>query len=201
MEIFLNPNVAYLVLVIGFLVTILAMVSPGTGFLEVIGLGLLVLAGYQVSQLTFSWIALIILVLGVFPFILFLRKTKKWYHFAISLVAMILGSTFLFVEGNWRPAVHPAIAIVVNLLMVGFFWIILRKGWDALAAKPENRLHGALGSIGETRSRVYQEGTVYLNGELWSATSGKPIAENKKVKVISRNGYILEVEELTTTRQ
>jgi membrane-bound ClpP family serine protease len=53
-----------------------------------------------------------------------------------------------------------------------------------------------VGSIGETRSKVQLEGSVYLNGELWSAISKLPIAENKRVRVISRQGYILEVEEL-----
>ena len=197
MDLLINPNVAYLVLVIGFLIAILALFSPGTGVLEVIGLSLLIIAGWQITQLAFNWFALALLIVGVFPFILALRKTGKWYHFIIALLAITLGSTFLFVEKGWRPAVHPILAVVVNLLLVGFFWMVLRKGWDAITSKPQNKLVDTVGAIGETRTRVHTEGTVQLFGELWTACSDRPIAENKKVVVLSRNGYILEVAEIS----
>ena len=60
----------------------------------------------------------------------------------------------------------------------------------------QNKLVETVGSIGQTRSRVHKEGSVYLNGELWSAQSKEPIEENKQVRVLSRDGYILEVEEI-----
>jgi membrane-bound serine protease (ClpP class) len=198
MEILLNPNIAYLVIVIGFLIAILALFTPGTGVLEVVALALLALAGWQISQLDFNWYALIIMLVGVFPFLLALRKTGKWYHFVIALLALTLGSTFLFVETGWKPTVNPFLAALVNLLVVGFFWLVLRKGWDALLAAPRNQLVDAVGAEGETRSHVHTEGSVYVKGELWSATSPRPIEPNKKVKVVSRKGYTLVVEEITS---
>ncbi len=77
MDIFLNPNVAYLILVVGFLIAIMALLTPGTGFLEVGGLFLLLIAGWQIYNLNFNLIALIVLIVGVFPFLLALRKTGK----------------------------------------------------------------------------------------------------------------------------
>ena len=196
MDILLNPNVAYLVLVVGFLIAIMALFTPGTGFLEVAGLFLLMLAGWQIYKLNFNIVALVILIIGVFPFLLALRKTGKWYHFVIALVALAGGSTFLFVSEGWRPAVNPFLAILVNLLLIGFFWVVIRKGLDAVTTPAQNKLVETVGSIGQTRSRVHKDGSVYLNGELWSAQSKEPIEENKQVRVLSRDGYILEVEEI-----
>ncbi len=201
MDIILNPNVAYLFLVIGFLVSIMAMVTPGTGILEVVGLFLLLVAGWQIYNLNFNLIALSILIVGVFPFLIALRKTGKWYHFVISLVALSFGSTFLFVTEGWKVAVHPVLSVLVNLLLIGFFWIVLRKGFEAITKPPENRLLAVEGSIGETRSPVHTEGSVYLNGELWSAVSSHPIDENKHVRIVSRQGYTLEVEEVNESEK
>jgi len=199
MDILLNPNIAYLVIVIGFLIAILALFTPGTGALEIVALVLLAIAGWQITRLDFNWFALVLMLVGVFPFLLALRKTGKWYHFAIALLALTLGSTFLFVKQVWKPAVNPFLAAIVNLLVVGFFWLILRKGWDALLSAPRNLLADTMGAEGETRSKVHAEGSVYLHGELWSATSVRPIEPNKKVKVVSRKGYILTVEEIPTS--
>jgi membrane-bound serine protease (ClpP class) len=196
MDIFFNPNVAYLILVVGFLIAIMALLTPGTGLLEVGGLFLLLIAGWQIYNLNFNLIALIVLIVGVFPFLLALRKTGKWYHLMIALVALAGGSTFLFVSEGWHPAVNPFLAILVNLLLIGFFWIVIRKGLDAVTTPAQNKLKETVGSIGQTRSRVHKEGSVYLNGELWSAQSKNPIEENKRIRVLSRDGYILEVEEI-----
>lgn len=196
MELILNPNVAYLVLVFAFLAAILSLFSPGTGVIEITALVLLVFSGWLIYQLNINVVALVLLIIGVFPFLLALRKTRKWYHFVISLAALTLGSTFIFVTEGWKPAVHPVLAIFVNIVLIGFLWVIIRKSLDAVVIPPKNRLTAIVGEVGETRSRVHLDGTVYLNGELWSAVSRQPIDEFKRVRVISKNGYTLEVEEI-----
>jgi membrane-bound ClpP family serine protease len=54
-----------------------------------------------------------------------------------------------------------------------------------------------IGQVGETRTRVHHEGTVQLQGELWSARSQKPIPAGRKVQVTGREGFVLIVEEIT----
>ncbi len=196
MELLLNPNIAYLILVFGFLFAILALVTPGTGVLEGIAIVIILISGYIISRLNFNWYALIVLILGVLPFLAALRKTQRRLFLLLSLVSMILGSTFLFVDASWRPIVHPVLSIFVNILIIGFFWWVVRKGLEALNIKPQNRLAEIVDSIGETRTEVFHEGSIYANGEMWSATSIKPIPARKKVKILRRNGFIVEVEEL-----
>jgi membrane-bound serine protease (ClpP class) len=195
MEFLLNPNVAYLLLVSGLVVAVLALVTPGTGVLELVAFSVLALSGWIISQLEFNWIALVLLIVGVFPFLLALRKTQRLLFLFLALVAASVGSTFLFVSQGWRPVVHPALAILVNLLLVGFFWIVVKKGMEAIQSKPLHTMEGLVGMTGETRTEVYREGSIYLRGEMWSAYSQEPIPAHRKVKIINRQGLILEVQE------
>lgn len=195
MEFILNPDIAYLLLVVGFLVATLALVTPGTGILEGVAFSILAFAGWITAQLNFNWIALVILGLGVFPFLLALRKTQKVLFLIISLAALTIGSTFLFVEDGWRPVVHPILAILINVLAVGFFWIVVRKGLEAIQSKPAHELGTLAGEIGETRTEVFREGSVYARGEMWSAYSDTAIPAFTRVEVVERDGLSLKVKE------
>jgi regulator of protease activity HflC (stomatin/prohibitin superfamily) len=71
--------------------------------------------------------------------------------------------------------------------------IILPREAQEIMPRGRTRQAALLGSVGEAKSPVYTEGTIELYGEAWNATSPRPIAPGKKVRV---NRIILEVEEL-----
>lgn len=193
MELLFTPDLAYLLLVIGFLIGIMALVTPGTGVLELVAFTLLAAAGWIVSKLNFNWIAVVILAVGVVPFLFALRKTNQLVYLIISMIALSVGSTFLFTDNGLKPVVHPALAVIVNILVVGFFWVVVRKSLDAIASKPRHNYEALTGSTGMTRTEVFHEGSVYAHGEMWTAFSDHPIPANRKVKIISKQGFSLEV--------
>ena len=96
MDVLLNPNIAYLLLVSGFALAILALFAPGTGLLEITALFTLILAGYSIYYLPVNLWALVVLVLGVFPFSLALRKSGQVRYLVVSILALVVGSSFLF---------------------------------------------------------------------------------------------------------
>jgi membrane-bound ClpP family serine protease len=194
MSIFLDPNVAYLVLVVGFLLGVLALFTPGTGFLEIGALFAIFLAGYSVYNLPFNLWALIILVVGVVPFILALRKTKQWYWLIPAIISIVVGSIFLFRLDSGAPAVNPILAAVVSLLTTVFLWFIGKKSIEAMKTKPSQDLSRLIGMIGEARTDIQMEGTVYVGGEEWSARCDRKIRNGSRVKVINRDGLVLLVE-------
>ncbi len=196
MEFIINPDIAYLLLVVGFLIATLALISPGSGFMEAGAIVLLVFAGWIISQLNFNWVAILILILGVFPFLLALRKTQRILFLVISTIALSIGSTFLFVDEAWHPIVDPILAILVNSLVVGFYWIVIRKSLDAIESKPAHNPDTLVGKLGETRTEVYREGSVYVDGEMWTAYSKSPIPSFQKVRIVRREGLSLEVEKI-----
>jgi membrane-bound serine protease (ClpP class) len=192
----LSPNITYLVLVIGIILAMLALLSPGTGALELGALFLFLLAGYGIYNTPVNLWALMVLLAGVTVFvILALRKSRRWWHLAIAIAALVIGSAYLFSSNVWYvPAVHPLLALVTSLLASGLMWIIARRGLEAISRRPDNKLQDVVGAVGETRSEVFQEGSVYVSGELWSAHSKKPIPSETRVRVVSRDGFTLEIE-------
>lgn len=198
MEFFLSPNVAYVVLVIGIAFSIMAIFTPGTGFFEIGAIFGLVLAGYAIYNIPFNWWAVGILVLGVFPFLIAVRRSQKMIFLAISILAMIVGSVFLFPgEKWWQPAVNPFLATLVSLLSAGYFWVAVRKTLEATQTRPAHDLEKLIGKIGEAKTDIYLEGTVQVESELWSAFSDVSIPRGSIVRIVNRNGFVLQVEQIT----
>ncbi|MBP6176697.1 MAG: hypothetical protein KA473_06035 [Anaerolineales bacterium] len=194
MDILLNPNVAYLILLGGVLLGLMAIVTPGTGLFEVGAFFCLALAGYAVYNLSFNLWALVVLVLSILPFFYAIQKPKRELYLGLSIFLLVIGSVFLFAVDGWKPAVNPFVAFLSSILLAVFLWIVVRKSVQAASARPAHDLNGLVGAIGETRSQVYEEGSVYVAGEMWSAKSGQPIPAGSLVRVIRREGFVLVVE-------
>ena len=197
MEFVLNPNVAYLLLVAGALLTIMAIFTPGTGMLEVGALITLLLSGWGIYTLPINLWALVLLVLGVIPFILAVRKSRNLTFLVIALAAFVIGSTYLF-QGKqwWQPGVHPLLAVIASLLSAGYIWVATVKVLEADKSRHAHDLSELLGAVGEAKTEIYLEGSVQVARELWSACSASPIPAGYRVRVVKRQGLILEVEPL-----
>lgn len=196
MDFLLDPNVAYLFLMAGVLLTLLAIVTPGTGMLEVGAFFCLALAGYAVYNLSFNLWALIVMAVSVVPFLYSVRKPKRELWLGLSLLGLVAGSVFLFSRENGLPAVNLFVALTVSALLVAFLWIAVGKSIRAMLERPAHDLGVLIGQEGEARTQVGAEGSVQINGELWSARSSRPIPAGRPVRVVNREGFILVVEEV-----
>jgi membrane-bound serine protease (ClpP class) len=195
MEILINPNIAYLILVVGVVLTIMALFAPGTGILEVSALFVLLLAGWEMTQLPINWWALVVLVLGVIPFIFAVRKSQNIAFLIIALIAFVIGSAYLFQGVTWwQPGVNIFLALIVSAMASGFIWIAATKVLESEKLIPRHDLAKIIGETGEARTDILGEGTVQIGSELWSARSSVQIHASSKVKVVKRDGFILEVE-------
>jgi membrane-bound serine protease (ClpP class) len=193
MEILLDPNIAYILLVLGSILLLMAIVTPGTHLMEGGAILLLALAGYAIYNLGFNVWALIVLVLSLVPFIYSIQKPKRELFLALSLLGVIIGSVYLFPSSGWLPAVNPLVALVVSVLSAGFLWLAVRKGMQAHHARPLQDLSTLIGKTGQAKTRVEEDGSVQVAGELWSARSQKPIPAGSRVRVVSREGFVLLV--------
>ncbi|MBI3174582.1 MAG: hypothetical protein HYZ25_12730 [Chloroflexi bacterium] len=196
MDFLLDPNVAYLFLMAGVLLTLLAIVTPGTGMLEVGAFFCLALAGYAVYNLSFNLWALIVMAVSIVPFLYSVRKPKRELWLGLSLLGLVVGSVFLFSRENGLPAVNLFVALTVAALIVAFLWIAVGKSIRAMLERPAHDLGALIGQEGEARTQVGAEGSVQINGELWSARSSRPISAGRHVRVVNREGFILVVEEV-----
>ena len=194
MDFLLNPNVAYLLLLGGVLMAMLALATPGTGFFELGALFCIVLAGYAVTQLSFNWWALTLIILSVVPFIYSIQKPKRELYLGISIAILVFGSIFLFPSESGGPAVNLSVALVASALVAGFLWIAVGKSVQAAYARPTHDLDALVGKVGEAKTKILEEGSVQVAGELWTARSEKLIKSGSAVRVVRREGFVLIVE-------
>jgi membrane-bound serine protease (ClpP class) len=194
MNLLFDPNIAYLLLVVGSVTLLLAIVTPGTGLLEIGAIFLLMIAGYAIYHLGFNLWALIVLLLALVPYIYAIQKPKREWALALSILGVVAGSLYLFPSEGFLPAVNPILAILVSVLVAGFMWLIVRKAVAAFHALPLQDLKSLIGEIGQAKTEVHEKGSVQVASELWSARSEKPIPAGSPVRVISRDGFTLVVE-------
>jgi membrane-bound serine protease (ClpP class) len=194
MDFLLDPNVAYLFLIGGVLLAMLALATPGTGLFEIGAFFCIALAGYALYNLSFNGWALALLMLGMVPFVYALQKPGREPFLILSILLLIAGSVFMFPRASGQ-GVNPAVAVLTSILLAGFLWIAARKSVEASFARPSHDLGGLVGQIGEAKTKVHDEGSVQVAGELWSARSEKPIPTGSPVRVVQREGFILVVEQ------
>jgi len=191
---FVSPNIAYLLLMFGSIFLMMAIVTPGTHLLEGGALLMLAAAGYEIYNLGFNWWALVILVLALLPFIYSIQKSGREWALALSILALIVGSLYLFPGTGFLPAVNPVLAVITSLLSAGFLWFIVRKGMQAYHARPLQDLQKLIGQAGQAKTEILDGGSVQVASELWSARSEKSIPAGSRVRVVSLEGFTLIVE-------
>jgi len=197
MDFLLEPNIAYLILLSGVLLGLMAIVTPGTGLFEVGAFFCLALAGYAVYNLSFNWWALVILLLSIVPFIYAIQKPKREIYLGVSIFLLVIGSVFIFAVDGWKPAVNPFVALVTSGLMSAFLWIVVQKTVQAAGVRPVHDLGILVGSTGEAKSNIHEEGSVYIAGEMWSARSDQAIPAGSPIRVVRREGFVLVVEKIS----
>lgn len=203
MDFLINPNVSYVLLILGFLTAVLALFSPGTGILEIAALAAVALAAYGIINLPVHYWALLIMFLSIIPLIMALRseKSRRVIFLALTALAFALGSALLFRGEGWLPAVHPLLILLLTPLAVGSTWLISAKALEAIVSQPTFDPDRLVGMTGQASSDVRGQGTVYVDGEEWSATSSTFIPAGDLVRVIQRDGLTLIVEPLESSSE
>jgi membrane-bound serine protease (ClpP class) len=195
MELLLDPNIAYLLLVAALAAILVAIVVPGTGVPETIAVFLALLAGYAVYRLSVNLWALALLLASLVPFFLAVRGPRRGLWLAVSIVGMTAGSVFFFPTQTGWISVNPALAFVTSTLFAAFVWIATRKIVQVSQSRPTQELSNLIGVQGETRTPVKDAGSVQVASELWSARSAKLIPAGRPVCVVGLDGFVLIVEE------
>ena len=67
---------------------------------------------------------------------------------------------------------------------------------ESQAVTPSHDLGNLVGSVGEAKTNIHEEGSVYVGGEMWTAYSDKLIKAGSEVEVLEREGLILKVQKI-----
>jgi membrane-bound serine protease (ClpP class) len=196
MNVLLDPNVAYFLLIGGLVLGIIAVFTPGTGIVELGAIFSIALAVYGLVNLPVNSWGLTLVILGFVPFIFSARKQHRKYLIPVSYFLVIVGSLFIFRSeaGIARASIPLLASIAVTALSL--LWLFAIKGTEASKKPPSMNLDDLIGQKALALTEIHTEGTIYLNGENWSARSKEPIAVGSELRIISRKGLIMLVEPL-----
>ena len=191
-----DPNISYILLLIGLAGLYFELSTPGAILPGVIGGISLLLAFFGLSTLPVNYTGILMIIFGV---ILFIAEIKVMSHGMLTIggiISLIMGSLLLF--DTPEPALRLSLQVLVPAIVVasGFFIVVI---WLAIKAQMRKHFTGAeamIGSEAEVMKDIDNEGEVFLMGEYWKARSETPIKKGAKVRVIKVEGLSLIVEEI-----
>ncbi len=187
-----DPNIGFLLLVLGVLGIYAEFSAPGVIFPGVAG-GILALLGLSsLAVLPINWAGAALLVLGVSLFVLEAKFTSHGVLGIGGTVAMVLGAVLL-IDGPPEVRIHlsTALAVTIPFALITMFLVTL-----VLRARANKAVMGSdtlVNQIAEARTALTPSGTVFLQGEYWNAESEVPVDKGGRVRVVSVEGLKLHV--------
>ena len=189
-----DPNVAYILMLLGIFGLFFELQSPGTILPGVVGVICLVLAFFAFQTLPINYAGLILIVFGVILFVLESQITSYGLLTVGGVISMLLGS-FMLVRVTppvWKISWKVIIPSVVVTAL--FFLFAIGMAIRAQRRKPTTGMKGIIGEIGVARTKIEREGKVFVHGEIWNAASEEVIRKGEKVRVVGIEGLTLRIE-------
>lgn len=190
-----EPNVAYILMLLGFYGLFFEFTSPGAVFPGVMGAICLILAFYSFQTLPVNYAGLLLIILAIILFVLEIKITSHGVLTIGGIISMLIGSLMLF--DTPFPFLRLSLSFVIPAVLVTalFFAFTIGLAVKALRARPVTGSEGLRGEEGVTSTDVTNEGGMaLLHGEVWSVYSDAFIPKGKKIVVESRDGLKLKVK-------
>lgn len=190
-----DPNIAYILMMLGVYGIYFELASPGAVFPGVVGGISLVLGFYALQTLSANYAGFLLILLAV---LLFFLELKIQSHGALAIggiVAMVLGSLMLF-----RQSADPflrvswTVLIVMVALSAIFFSVVISMAVRSQLRRPSTGREGMVGEEGEAVTDIDGKGKVHVAGELWDARCDRPVRKGERVVVKGFDGMTLIVE-------
>jgi len=179
-----NPNLAYILLMLGLLGLYFEFSNPGSILPGVVGGICLLLAIFSFQILPLNYVGLILILLAIGLFILELKVQSYGILSAGGVIAMVIGSIMLIDSPipELRPSLKFIIPVALGISLVFIFLIVLAI--RAHMIKALTGKEGLIGEIGVAQTDLSPEGKVFVHGEIWEAEARRKISKGTKVKVI-----------------
>jgi membrane-bound serine protease (ClpP class) len=190
-----DPNIAYILMMVGIYGIIFELASPGAVLPGVVGGIALILGFYSLQTLSADYAGFLLIALGV---ILFILEIKVASYGALAIggtISLFLGSLMLF-----RSAADPFLRIswsviaMMVLLSAAFFSGMVLLAVRSQFRRPETGAEGLIGVTGEAAADFTGRGKVFVVGEWWDAECGVPLRKGERVVVVARDGMVLAVK-------
>jgi membrane-bound serine protease (ClpP class) len=192
-----NPNIAYILLMIGLAGLYFELSQPGAILPGVIGGIALILALYALQTLPVNYAGVLFILLAVLFFILEIKVLSHGLLSFAGVLALVLGSLMLFRVPGYTNRLAMSVFIPTVLIISGFFVTVTTLAFRAQIRKPQTGAESLPGMVGEVKRDLLPEGTVFVNGELWNAIADEEIFAGEKIEVVSEENLRLKVRKIS----
>jgi membrane-bound serine protease (ClpP class) len=194
-----NPNIAYILMLIGIYGLLLEFYSPGIGIAGVIGGISLLIAMYSFQLLPVNFAGVGLVILGI-ALLIVESLIPSFGIFGLGgVVAFVIGSIFLF--DSELDHFKVSLPLIAAIAITSIVFIVFALGFIWRARK--NKIVSGQEEIINAWVTVYDDftgdGYVIFNGERWAANSLQPVKKGQKAKVQSIKGLTLHLISSTTT--
>ena len=195
-----DPNIAYILLMLGFYGILFELYNPGAILPGIVGVISLILAFYSMHTLPVNYAGLALI---IFAIILFILEVKIATHGVLAIggvVSMLLGSFMLIQSNSSLEFVSISRSVIIAAVVISalFFLFIIGLGLKAQRAKPVTGIEGMMGETGESIEILDPLGTIRVHGEMWNAESlSGRIEKGRKVRVKRIENLKLYVEPIS----
>ena len=168
-----DPNIAYILFMLGVYGLLFELYNPGLIFPGVVGVISLVLALYTMSTLPINYAGLLLIIFAIILFILEIKIVSHGLLTAGGVISLIMGSLMLINNESSLDVISiswQVIALVTALTLL-FFFFAISLGIKAQRRKPVTGPQGLINEIGEAMTDVGSGGLVRVHGEIWKAES------------------------------
>ena len=185
-----NPNIAYILMMIGMAGLYFELANPGAILPGVVGAISLILAFFAFQTLPVNYAGLLLIALGIIFFIAEIKVASYGLLSLAGLISLALGSVMLFENvGVSLKLMMPTVALIG-----GFFIAIAFLAFRAYRRIPKGGKEGLLSEIGVVEERIDPVGLIFAHGEYWKATSAEVAEQGEKVRITGSRGLELIVE-------
>jgi membrane-bound serine protease (ClpP class) len=189
-----DPNVAYVLMMLGMLGLFFELSNPGVILPGVIGGISLILAFFAFQSLPINYAGLLLILFGI---VLLVAEIKIVSHGILAIggiVSMALGSLMLFDAPEVGFRVSWWVIVPTVGAMAGLFLFVVAAGVRALGRPAATGAEGLVGKTATVRERLAPEGQVMVSGEIWRAVAdGEPLEPGAQVRIVAVDGLTLKV--------
>lgn len=198
MNLLINPNIAYLLLVTAVMLLLWTSYHPNSTWPKIWMVLCFFAGGYEFVYLKGNPWAFLAVVSSPLPFFLALRQSRAYSPLIlVTIVMLTVGSAFLFMDEKSTRLLNPGLSGGVSVFVALAIWIgmgRLGKSQSTIFSEDPGSLVGLVGEV-KTEIEPYSTGSVLVEGELWRARSKEFIPAGRAVRVLRQDAYILTVKE------
>ena len=179
-----NPNLAYILLMIGLLGLYFEFAHPGAILPGVVGGISLLLAIFSFQILPINYVGLLLILLAVALFILEVKVHSYGFLSIGGIISMVIGSMMLI--NSPVPELRPSLRIIIpvalgiSLILIFLVFLVIR----AHARKAFTGREGMIGEVGNAQTDLKPTGKVFVHGEIWDAEADEPVSKGDRVRVV-----------------